>query len=193
MKKVFLFCFIISAVLIFINDLSADLRTVTICRPEYPGYCEEFQEVNVVGNINLKNDYPDFKIGKVYESTHHRVCLDGVDIGITYHEIILAGPQPDTYTIQVRLGPKPGEKTANLKPGIGDVDRNGKVDEQDLLFIMVSIAKNPKDVLADINRDSKVDKDDLAVVYAQFGQITWPVKPQGELSTAWGKIKDGTR
>ena len=52
-----------------------------------------------------------------------------------------------------------------------DIDRNGKVDQQDLKLIARKLTTHPAGVIReDVNRDGIVDVSDLAIVAWHFGQ-----------------------
>lgn len=162
------------------------LRLITIVRPEYPQDIEEFWEFNSITSETIKQDIPGIKPGMVYEVQNHRLCPDGVDIGILYHVHISAGPTTDTFLLRGRIGPINCEVWKSQ--GDGDVNRDGKVNEKDLLIVMVNKVKKPYGP-GDCNKDGIVDIIDLKIVYSNFEPLSLAIPTAGKTATTWGKVK----
>ncbi|MDD5750087.1 MAG: hypothetical protein PHU56_00320 [Candidatus Pacebacteria bacterium] len=185
----FFFLFFVFSLFISISSSSANLgRLTTLVRPEFPEVIEQFWEFDEVVDATLvRHDMPDIKAGMTYEVKNHRLCPDNVDIGILYHVHISIGPEPGTFMLRGRIGPKNHDVWKDL--GDADVNVDGTVDEIDLLTVMVNKKINIYGP-GDCNRDGVVDETDLKIVYASFEGRPFSVSPSPKkMATTWGAIK----
>jgi len=51
----------------------------------------------------------------------------------------------------------------------GDVNRDGRVDDTDLLSVLFAFGQTGSNLPADVNRDGRVDDADLLIVLFNFG------------------------